>query len=69
MKLLLFKGIRDDQTKARQAKAGRFYTIDRQRASDYGDVIECRVVEFKKIYVANNPHSLALEWDKERAFT
>ena len=66
--ILLYKGIRDDQTLARQAKAGRFYTPDHERAKDYGDVIECRVVEFKKICIANNPHFLALEWGKEKEF-
>jgi hypothetical protein len=67
--VLLYKGIRDDQTLVRQAKAGRYYTPDRDKASEYGDVIECRVVEFKKICVADNPHALALEWGKDKAFT
>ncbi len=63
--ILLYKGIRDDQTKARQAKAGRFYTTDRESAGYYGDVIECRVVEFKRLCSASNPASLAETWGKD----
>ena len=67
MKLLLFKGIRDDQTKARQAKAGRFYTTDRETAGLFGDVVECRVVEFERLHTSSNPLSLAKEWFSTKA--
>jgi len=65
MEILLFKGIRDDQTLARQAKAGRFYTTDRETAGLFGDVVECRVVEFKRLCTAINPFQLAQEWNKQ----
>ena len=65
MKILLFKGIRDDQTLARQAKAGRFYTTDRGSAGEFGDVVECRVVEFKRLCIAANPIELADAWGKQ----
>ena len=65
--ILLYKGIRDDQTPARQAKAGRFYTTDREDAGEYGDVVECRVVEFKRLCSASNPLELARTWSKHTA--
>jgi hypothetical protein len=69
MEVVLFKGIRDDQTRARQVRAGRFYTTDRQDAGDYGDVVECRVVEFKRLYSASNPIALAQEWGERIALS
>lgn len=62
MKLTLFKGIRPDQTRARQRQAGRFYTPDLETARLYGDKIECRVVEFKRLHSTSNPLALAKIW-------
>ena len=60
--VLLYKGIRDDQTEARQLMAGRFYTDCRSDAGHFGSVVETNEIEFLSLYEAINPIELAREW-------
>ena len=65
--ILLYKGIRDDQSKERQLMAGRFYTDDRETAKKYGSIIETNVVEFQNLYVTTIPIHLAKSWSLNAA--
>lgn len=60
--ILLFKGIRDDQSVERQRMAGRFYTDTRSDAGHFGSIVETNEIEFLSLYEALNPVYLAREW-------
>jgi hypothetical protein len=60
--VLLYKGIRDDQSEERQLMAGCFHTDRRENASNYGSIVGVNVIEFLRLKEATQPFDLAREW-------